>query len=198
MRILILDNYDSFSYNIYQAVGELAGRAEVRRNDEITIDEVASLAPDRILISPGPGRPEDPAYFGVCGPTIVRFGPTVPILGICLGHQGIVHSLGGRIVHAPEPRHGKTSPIHHDGRGIFEGLPDPFPAMRYHSLVADEESMPRSLEVAAWTEDGVVMAIRHREWPTTGVQFHPESIGTPCGMTLLSAFLGSRSARNGS
>ncbi|MBI4616764.1 MAG: aminodeoxychorismate/anthranilate synthase component II [Planctomycetes bacterium] len=190
MRIVILDNYDSFSYNLYQLVGELAGDAVVVRNDAATAGEIERMEPDRILISPGPGRPEIEEYFGICARVILRLGLRVPILGVCLGHQGIVHAFGGRIVRAPEPRHGKTSPVHHDGRGIFAGLPSPFEAMRYHSLVADPERIPSCLEVSAWSRDGIVMAVRHKEWPVEGVQFHPESIGTPCGREILSAFLG--------
>lgn len=190
MRALILDNYDSFSYNLYQLVGELAGDATVLRNDAVTAREIERMEPDRVIVSPGPGRPEVARYFGICAKVIKRLGPRVPILGVCLGHQGIVHAFGGRIVRAPVPRHGKTSPIHHDGRGLFAGLPDPFEAMRYHSLVADPERIPTCLAVSAWTRDGIVMGVRHRDWPVEGVQFHPESIGTPCGREILAAFLG--------
>ncbi len=189
MRVLLLDNYDSFVFNLYQMIGERVGRPIVRRNDESTLDEVEAIRPERIVISPGPGRPDDPAWFGIGAEVVRRFGPRVPILGVCLGHQGIVAALGGRIVRAPVPRHGKPSPIHHDGRGLFAGLPDPFPAMRYHSLIAERTSLPADLEMSAWTADGLVMGVRHRSWPLEGVQFHPESIGTPAGGRLLDRFL---------
>jgi len=194
MRTLILDNYDSFTFNLYQMVAELNGgeRPVVLRNDAVSAAEVAALAPDRIILSPGPGSPEISEYFGICRQVILDLGPRIPILGVCLGHLGMIQALGGRIVRSPEPRHGKTSPIYHVGESIFAGLPDPFPAMRYHSLIGEQVSLPDCLELTAWTDDGLVMGIRHREWPLLGVQFHPESIGTPDGRHLVDAFLAGR------
>ncbi len=191
MRTVILDNYDSFTFNLYQQVARLQGgtRPQVFRNDAVTVAGLRALRPERIIISPGPGHPADPAYMGICREVILRLGPAVPMLGVCLGHLGIVETLGGRVVRAPEPRHGKTSAICHDGRGIFAGLPSPFPAMRYHSLIAERESLPECLETTAWTDEGLVMAVRHRQWPLVGVQFHPESIGTPEGDVFVKGFL---------
>jgi anthranilate synthase/aminodeoxychorismate synthase-like glutamine amidotransferase len=188
--VVILDNYDSFVFNLYQRIGELCGvAATVVRNDRISVDGVRALAPTHLVISPGPGNPEDPAAFGVCGAVIRELGPTVPLLGVCLGHQGIGAALGGRVIRA-EPVHGKTSLVHHRGQGVLAGLPSPFRAMRYHSLVLDEAALPDGLEVTARTSDGTVMGVRHRRWPVEGVQFHPESIGTPQGIRLLANFLG--------
>jgi anthranilate synthase/aminodeoxychorismate synthase-like glutamine amidotransferase len=189
MRTLILDNYDSFSYNLYQLIGELDEAPHVVRNDRLTLDDVRRLEPQRIVISPGPGSPEDPAYFGICRAVIMELGGEVPILGVCLGLQGIVFAYGGRIVRAGEPMHGKTSVVHHHGDALFAGLPPSFEAMRYHSLVADPTRLPRALEVTARTADGVIMAVRHRSRPTVGVQFHPESVGTPLGRQILANFL---------
>ncbi|MFH1844924.1 MAG: aminodeoxychorismate/anthranilate synthase component II [bacterium] len=189
MKVVIIDNYDSFTYNLYQRVGELTEPPVVLRNDAVTVDELASLAPERLIISPGPGRPEKPEYLGVCGEIIRTFGPTVPLLGVCLGLLDIVHVLGGRVIPAPAPRHGKTSEIGHDGHRLFAGLPNPLTVMRYHSLVVDAGSLPDCLEVTAWTDDGLIMAARHREWPLVGVQFHPESVGTPSGLSLLRNFI---------
>jgi anthranilate synthase component 2 len=189
MKTVILDNYDSFTFNLYQYVGELDERPRVLRNDELTFEELASLRPDRIIISPGPGRPENPCYFGICRRVILELGQRVPILGVCLGHQGIVDAFGGRIVRAPAAMHGKTSPVRHDGRGVYAGLPPVFDAMRYHSLAGDAQSMPDCLDVTAWTADNVVMGVRHRTFPIEGIQFHPESIGTPCGKALIANFL---------
>jgi len=191
MNVVILDNYDSFTYNLYQYLGELSGRPVVYRNDEISLAELERLHPDKIVISPGPGSPDDTVRLGVCREVILRFGPSVPLLGVCLGHQGIVAAFGGRVVRAERVMHGKTSLVHHNGKGIFTGLPEPFEAMRYHSLLGDRATLPDCLEVTAETGDGVIMAVRHREYPIYGVQFHPESIGTPAGKQLLENFVNS-------
>jgi anthranilate synthase/aminodeoxychorismate synthase-like glutamine amidotransferase len=189
-RVLLLDNYDSYTFNLVQGLGALTGEAaHVFRNDQVTLAELVALAPTHLVISPGPGNPEDAAWFGVCREAILHFGPRIPTLGVCLGHQGIGAALGGRVVRAPAPRHGKTSPVLHDGSGLFAGLPSPFEAMRYHSLVLDEASLPSELRVTARTPDGVVMAVQHERWPLFGVQFHPESIGTPRGLDLLRNFV---------
>jgi len=189
MKTVILDNYDSFTFNLYQYVGELDERPLVFRNDEITFDELASLDPERIIISPGPGRPDDPQYFGICGEVILELGVRVPLLGICLGHQGIIHAFGGRVVRAREVMHGKTSFIFHEGRGVFRDVPMPFEAMRYHSLVGEATTLPECLELTAKTTDGVIMGVRHRMYPIEGIQFHPESVGTAAGKQLLKNFL---------
>ena len=187
MRVLVIDNYDSFTYNLVQYLGELGEEVEVRRNDEVTAEEVQKrYRPDRILISPGPGTP---AGAGVSMAMIKHFAGRLPILGVCLGHQAIGQVFGGRIVRAPTLMHGKASEICHDGRTIFEGLEDRFPAGRYHSLVVERETLPASLEVSATTPDGVIMGLRHREVKIEGVQFHPESILTPEGKKLLANFL---------
>lgn len=189
-RVFILDNYDSFVYNLYQAIGELTGTAaRVVRNDAITIEELIAADPTHVIISPGPGTPEDPAYFGVCRAAILELGPRIPTLGVCLGHQGIAAALGGRIIRAPAVMHGKTSLIDHDGAGLFAGLPSPLRVMRYHSLVVDSATLPDTLAITSRTRDGVCMSLAHREWPLYGVQFHPESIGTPDGQRLLGNFL---------
>jgi anthranilate synthase/aminodeoxychorismate synthase-like glutamine amidotransferase len=194
MKVVILDNYDSFTFNLFQMVAELCDGIEpqVFRNDAVSLAEIRDLAPDRIIISPGPGSPEKPEYFGVCRELILELGEQVPILGVCLGHIGIVEAFGGRIVRAPEPRHGKTSLILHDGTGIFTGMSEPLEVMRYHSLIAERESLPECLTTTAWTDEGLVMAVRHKKWPMVGVQFHPESIGTSCGHDLVWAFLAGR------
>jgi anthranilate synthase component 2 len=189
MKTIILDNYDSFAFNLYQLVGEIDERPLVFRNDRITLTELTRLQPERIIISPGPGNPADERYFGICTQVIRELGPRVPILGVCLGHQGIIHAFGGRIVRAREVMHGKTSVIRHTGAGILSGLPAEFEAMRYHSLIGDPASLPECLEVTARTRDGVIMAVQHRAFPVHGVQFHPESIGTPIGKQLLDNFL---------
>ncbi len=190
MRILILDNYDSFTFNLWQALSALGrGAVEVVRNDAIDLDGVRARAPDRIVLSPGPGRPELRRWFGVSGEVIRTLGPSVPILGVCLGHQGIVHAYGGRIVHARRPMHGKPSTIERAEDPLFVGLPERFEAMRYHSLVADPESLPGSLRCIAWTAEGEIMAVRHVRHPVVGLQFHPESIGTPLGPRILERFL---------
>ena len=189
MRTLILDNYDSFTFNLFQAIGELDERPTVLRNDAADLAQIRALAPDRIVISPGPGRPDDPAYFGVCAQVIQELGPSTPILGVCLGHQGIAHVLGGSVVRAGRVMHGKTSVVEHDGSPFFAGIPKRFEAMRYHSLGVDAADVPDVLTVTARTDDGVIMALRHERWPVYGVQFHPESIGTLVGPRLLYNFL---------
>ena len=184
--MLVIDNYDSFVYNLVQYLGELGAEPVVHRHDDLSVEAVADLAPDAILISPGPGRPED---AGVSNAVIERFAGVTPILGVCLGHQCIGQVFGGEVVRAPTVVHGKTSLVHHRGDGVLAGLPQPFAATRYHSLVVDRDSVPVVLEVTAETDDGVVMAIRHRELAVEGVQFHPESILTEAGHQLLSNFL---------
>ena len=189
MKTVILDNYDSFTFNLYQAVGALDAPPLVVRNDKITLAELAELQPARIIISPGPGHPDDPAYFGICREAILTLGRTIDVLGVCLGHQGIIAAFGGRVVRAPCVMHGKTSLVRHEGDSLFAGIPRAFEAMRYHSLVGEPESLPACLQVTATTDDGVIMAVRHREFPICGIQFHPESIGTPHGEQLLRNFL---------
>lgn len=184
--VLVIDNYDSFTFNLVQFLGELGAELEVRRNDEIDIAGVRSLQPDRIVISPGPCTPKE---AGISVQLVEAMADRVPILGVCLGHQSIAEAFGGKVVRAPYLMHGKTSLVKHDGRTVFEGLPQDFVATRYHSLIVERESLPQSLGVTAWTEDGVVMGIRHREWPVEGVQFHPESILTDQGKVLLGNFL---------
>jgi anthranilate synthase component 2 len=185
--VFVLDNYDSFTYNLVQYLGELGADVIVRRNDEVTVDDILALRPERIVISPGPGRPED---AGVTMEVIRRLGPSVPILGVCLGHQAIGAVCGGAVVRAPLPMHGKTSVIEHDGRGVFSGLTAPFVASRYHSLVVSDTTLPPELQVTARTqEDGIIMGLRHRRWPVHGVQFHPESILTGEGHRMLRNFL---------
>ena len=185
--ILVVDNYDSFTYNLVQYLGELGASVEVRRNDEVTIEQIQQANPERIVISPGPGRPED---AGVTMDVIKRLGEKTPILGVCLGHQAIGAVFGGSVVRAGVPMHGKTSTIEHDGRGVFDGITEPFVASRYHSLVVAEQGLPAALEVSARTrEDGTIMGLRHRSWPLHGVQFHPESILTGEGRRILRNFL---------
>jgi anthranilate synthase/aminodeoxychorismate synthase-like glutamine amidotransferase len=183
--VLLLDNYDSFTFNLAQYLGELGAPPLVKRNDEITLDQVAELKPDRIVISPGPGRPED---AGISVALIRRFGPTVPLLGVCLGHQGIGIAFGGEVVRAAQLMHGKLSTVQHDGKGVFRGVTQPFTAGRYHSLVV-AEPLPDALEAAARTDDGTIMGVRHRTFPVHGVQFHPESVLTGEGRHLLRNFL---------
>lgn len=190
--LVIIDNYDSFTYNIVQtiAANSLLDQdiADIRvfRNDKIEIEEVAALNPDRILISPGPCTP---SLAGISINTIKHFSGKVPILGVCLGHQSIGEAFGGNIVRAARIMHGKTSPVFHDNTGIFEGLPNPFDGMRYHSLIVDKQSVPDCLEISAWTQEGEIMGLRHKEMDIEGVQFHPESIMTPAGITLLKNFM---------
>lgn len=191
MRVLILDNYDSFTFNLHQYVGALGATSQVEKNDALDLAGVEALAPDRIILSPGPGRPERGEDFGVCGDVITALSDRIPILGVCLGHQGIVDRFGGRVVRAPQVMHGKTSRIRHTGSGIFAGLEQDLEVMRYHSLVAERASMPDCLQITAETADEarLVMAVAHVSRPLFGVQFHLESIGTPCGMALLERFL---------
>jgi anthranilate synthase component II len=191
--VLVIDNYDSFTYNLVQYLGELGAEVRVMRNDVVTLDEIAEARPERIVISPGPGRPE---HAGVTMDVIRRFGQTTPILGVCLGHQAIGAVFGGEVVRAGVPMHGKTSTIEHDGRGVFTGIPGPFLASRYHSLIVAEEGLPAELEVTARTrEDASIMGLRHRTWPVHGVQFHPESILTGEGHRILRNFLESHDGR---
>lgn len=184
--ILVIDNYDSFAYNLVQALGELGAAPVARRNDEITLEEISSLRPLGIVISPGPCTPNE---AGISVEVVRRFSGAIPILGVCLGHQCIGQAFGGRVVRAPVPMHGKTSLIHHDGRTIFAGLPNPVSATRYHSLIVEEESLPACLEVSARSPEGLIMGLRHREFIVEGVQFHPESILTPHGKEILRNFL---------
>jgi anthranilate synthase/aminodeoxychorismate synthase-like glutamine amidotransferase len=186
--LLVIDNYDSFTYNLVQYLGELGADIEVFRNDQISVDEIKALGPAQIVISPGPGDPED---GGVSNQVIRELGPTTPILGVCLGHQCLGYVYGGRVDRAPRLMHGKTSPIYHNGIGLFYGVPSPFDATRYHSLIV-EEPLPESLQVTAFTREGEVMGLRHREHPVAGVQFHPESILTMHGKRILENFLEGR------
>jgi len=190
--LLMIDNYDSFTYNLVQYLGELGADVRVFRNDEITVDEIAKLAPDQLVISPGPSTPNE---AGISGETIRTFGGRIPLLGVCLGHQSIGAAYGGRVVRADRLMHGKTSPIHHDGRTLFENLPEPFDATRYHSLLIERSTLPDCLEISAWTEEGEIMGVRHREHLVEGIQFHPESILTLEGKNLLRNFLQRAAAR---
>jgi anthranilate synthase component 2 len=188
--VLIVDNYDSFVYNLAQYIGELGTEIIVRRNDDITLEQAAALKPDRIVLSPGPGTPDDKRYFGVCSQILQHLSTRVPTLGVCLGHQGIVSTFGGRVVPAKRLMHGKTSQITHDGRGLFKGVKNPFTATRYHSLVGERDSIPDCLKVAAVSaDDGEVMSVRHVEFPIEGVQFHPESILCEDGKLIIKNFL---------
>ncbi len=186
MRVLVLDNYDSFTYNLVQYLGELGAEVEVFRNDAISVEGALSGGYERLVISPGPGTP---ARAGITVPLVREAAGRIPLLGVCLGHQAIGEAFGGKVVRAAAIFHGKTSEIRHDGRSVFRGLPNPFTATRYHSLVIDPGTLPGCLEVSAQTDDGVIMGVRHRELPVEGVQFHPESILTPQGMSLLANFL---------
>jgi len=196
--LLVLDNYDSFTFNLVQYLGELAADhpitedLRVERNDALTLEQIRALAPDAILISPGPG---DPDQSGVCLEVLRELSPTIPTLGVCLGHQSIAQVYGGKVVRAKELMHGKTSPVLHEGQGVFAGLPNPLTATRYHSLIAERESLPECLEITAWLEDGTTMGLRHREHQhLQGVQFHPESVLTQSGHQLLSNFLAQAAA----
>jgi anthranilate synthase/aminodeoxychorismate synthase-like glutamine amidotransferase len=190
--LLLIDNYDSFTYNLFQYLSELGEEVMVARNDKMSLDEMEKLSPERIAISPGPGTPEQ---AGISNEVIRHFGAHIPILGVCLGHQCIGYSYGGRVDRAGEIKHGKSSIIHHDGKGVFKGLPNPFPAIRYHSLVVMHDGLPDCLEISAWTENGLIMGLRHRQFPVEGVQFHPESIMTEVGKDLLRNFI-SKGKRN--
>jgi anthranilate synthase component 2 len=186
IMILIIDNYDSFTYNVYQYVASLGYEVEVVRNDKITLDEIAEKKYSGIIISPGPGTPDD---AGISKDVIAKFAGQIPIFGICLGHQAIGEVFGAKVVRAPKPIHGKVSSVYHQGTGIYQGLTQPFTAGRYHSLLVEAESVPDCLEITARTEDGLIMGLRHREYSVEGVQFHPESVLTPEGMKLLEHFL---------
>ena len=186
MTTLLIDNYDSFTYNLYQYLSELGAEVVVHRNDQLTVEECEALAPERVVISPGPGRPSG---AGLSTELVRRFAGKAPVLGVCLGHQCICEAFEGEIVGAGEIKHGKTSTISHDGQGVFAGLPDPFTAVRYHSLAADPPSLPDSLTVSARSESGVIMGLRHKRFTVEGVQFHPESIATEHGKALLQNFL---------
>jgi anthranilate synthase component 2 len=187
MRVLVIDNYDSFTFNLVQYLGELGAEVIVKRNDQVTLDGIAEIAPERIVLSPGPGHP---AEAGIIVEAVRRFGPRIPTLGVCLGHQAIGLAFGAAVVRAPKPVHGKTSAVEHDGRGIFTGIASPFEAGRYHSLIVSSAAWPDNLVVCAWTrDDALVMGVRHREWPIHGVQFHPESILTGPGRQILRTFL---------
>jgi anthranilate synthase component II len=190
--ILVLDNYDSFTFNLVQLLGGMGAELEVVRNDAMTVEEIRDLAPDRLVISPGPCTPRE---AGISVDVIRTLGPSIPLLGVCLGHQAIGEAFGGATVRAPRPMHGKTTPIHHTGEGLFQGLPDPLVVTRYHSLVTDPERLPAELEPVAWSPDGeggdgrIIQALRHREFPVWGVQFHPESLFSEGGSQLLANFL---------
>ena len=192
--ILVIDNYDSFTYNLVQYLGELGEDLTVRRNDQATLQELDALHPERVVISPGPCTPLE---AGLSNDVISAFAGRVPVLGVCLGHQCIGHVYGGKVIRAPRLMHGKTSPIHHNGREVFADLPDPFEATRYHSLIVERESLPDCLEVTAWTDEGEIMGLRHKEAPVFGVQFHPESILTEHGKALLQNFLAVPTGRSG-
>jgi anthranilate synthase/aminodeoxychorismate synthase-like glutamine amidotransferase len=186
--LLVIDNYDSFTYNLVQYFGELGQEIHVFRNDQITLEQIQAMAPDHIVISPGPGNPDD---GGISNEVLGHFGPNIPILGVCLGHQCMGHVYGGQVTRAPRLMHGKTSPVYHNGKGLFTGIPSPFKATRYHSLIV-QEPLPDCLEVTAFTREGEVMGLRHKAYPTVGVQFHPESILTEHGKRILQNFLDGR------
>ncbi len=190
MKVLVIDNYDSFVYNLVQYIGEQGAETIVYRNDQTSLQALAKLKPDRIVISPGPGTPEDEKYFGVCTSILQSMSQTIPTLGVCLGHQGIIHAYGGRIVHAKKLMHGKTCTIKHDQKGLFKGVRNPFSATRYHSLAGERDSIPACLEVTAEAiDDGEIMGIRHVKYPIYGVQFHPESILCEDGKIIIRNFL---------
>lgn len=184
--LLLIDNYDSFTYNLYQYLCELGQEVVVARNDKVTVEEIERMGPERIVVSPGPSTPD---RAGVSNDVIRHFGARLPLLGVCLGHQCVGQVYGGTVGRAKAVMHGKTSLVHHRGQGVLAGLPNPFPAIRYHSLAVAEESLPDCLEVTAWTDDGTIMGLRHRQHPVEGVQFHPESFMTPAGKDLLRNFL---------
>ena len=184
--ILLIDNYDSFTYNLYQYLSELGAEVKVVRNDMITIEEIREMAPEKIVISPGPSTPEN---AGISNQVIGKFGANTPTLGVCLGHQCVGYSYGGEVGSAGEIMHGKTSMIHHNDKGVFSGLPNPFKAIRYHSLAVYRENLPEELEITAWTDSGLIMGVKHKEFPVEGIQFHPESIMTESGKDLLKNFL---------
>jgi anthranilate synthase component 2 len=190
MKVLVIDNYDSFVYNLVQYIGELGAETIVYRNDQVNLQELIKLKPDRIVISPGPGTPEDEKYFGVCTAILQTLSPNIPTLGVCLGHQGIICAFGGKITHAKKLMHGKTCIIKHDQKGIFKGVRNPFSATRYHSLAGKRDSIPPSLQITAEAmDDGEIMGIRHVKYPIYGVQFHPESILCEDGKLIIKNFL---------
>jgi anthranilate synthase/aminodeoxychorismate synthase-like glutamine amidotransferase len=184
--ILVIDNYDSFTYNLVQYLGEMGAEVEVWRNDTLTVADVARMAPEKIVISPGPGTPDD---AGITLDLIREFGTTIPIFGVCLGLQAIGQAMGGRVIRAEKLMHGKTSPVSHNGQGVFRGLPSPLEATRYHSLIVELKTLPDCLEITATTEDGEIMGLRHKTWPMEGVQFHPESVLTEHGKDIVRNFL---------
>jgi len=184
--ILVIDNYDSFTYNLVQYLGEMGAELDVRRNDALTVADVVQMAPEKIVISPGPGTPDD---AGITLELIREFGPRTPIFGVCLGQQAIGQALGGRVIRAEKLMHGKTSPVRHNGHGVFRGLPSPLEATRYHSLIVERDSLPDRLEITAETDDGEIMGLKHKSWPLEGVQFHPESVLTEHGKQILRNFL---------
>ena len=193
MKVLVIDNYDSFVYNLVQYIGELGGEPVVYRNDQITLKQAMKLDPKRIVISPGPGTPEDPHYFGVCSAILREMSHKIPTLGVCLGNQGIISVFGGKVIRAGRLMHGKTSIIRHDGKGVFKGVKNPFTATRYHSLVGDRNTIPSSIEITAKaTDDDEIMGVRHKEYPITGLQFHPESILCEDGKKIIKNFLEGR------
>ena len=193
MKVLVIDNYDSFVYNLVQYLGELGGEPTVYRNDQLTLNQAMKLNPDRIVISPGPGTPEDPHYFGVCSAVLKDMSCKISTLGVCLGNQGIISVYGGKVIRANRLMHGKTSKISHDGKGLFKGVKNPFTATRYHSLVGDKTCIPTCIEVSAQSaDDGEIMAVRHKSYPITGVQFHPESILCEDGKKIIKNFLDGR------
>jgi anthranilate synthase component 2 len=193
MKVLVIDNYDSFVYNLVQYIGELGAETIVYRNNQVNLKQLAELKPDRIVISPGPGTPEDERYFGVCTEILQTMSRTIPTLGVCLGHQGIINAFGGKIIHAKRLMHGKTCTIKHDEKGIFQGVRNPFTATRYHSLAGERCSIPSCLEITAeCVDDGEIMGIRHVEYPIDGVQFHPESILCEDGKVIIKNFLDGR------
>jgi anthranilate synthase component 2 len=193
LKVLVIDNYDSFVYNLVQYIGELGGETTVYRNDQVNLKRLKELKPERIVISPGPGTPEEVRYFGVCTAILQSMSHEVPTLGVCLGHQGIIHAFGGKIVHAKKLMHGKTCAIKHDEKGIFKGVRNPFTATRYHSLAGERCSIPPCLEVTAVAvDDGEIMGVRHTEYPIEGVQFHPESILCEDGKLIMKNFLEGR------
>ena len=185
-KVLVIDNYDSFTYNLVQYLGEMGAELDVRRNDTLTLADVAAMGPEKILISPGPGTPDD---AGITLDLIREFGPKVPIFGVCLGQQAIGQALGGRVVRADKLMHGKTSLVNHYGQGVFKGLPSPLEATRYHSLVVERATLPECLEITAHSDDGEIMGLRHKSWPLEGVQFHPESVLTEHGKQMMRNFL---------
>ena len=193
MKVLVIDNYDSFVYNLVQYIGEFGGEAVVYRNDQVTLKQAMKLKPDRIVVSPGPGTPEEPRYFGICSAILKHISCKIPTLGVCLGHQGIIHTFGGKIVSAKRLMHGKTSLIKHDGEGVFRGVKNPFTATRYHSLVGHRTSIPSCLKITAKSlDDGEIMGVRHVNYPIEGVQFHPESILCEDGKLVIKNFLEGR------